>query len=117
MKTNLLKTYQYIFFKQGTLTKFLGVFIFILAATYGSLLVTTIGDISKRKEIRTEIKHTQARISELETKYFQLAASIDSNYVTSLGFQENKEPVFAYTYDTRSSVDALAVNTTKVFKQ
>jgi hypothetical protein len=112
MKTNLLKTYKYIFLRQGMLTKFLGAALFVLACTYGGLLVTTIGNISERKEIRSEIKHTQARISELETKYFQLAANIDSNYVASLGFGENKEPVFAYTYEARSDGDALAMNTT-----
>jgi hypothetical protein len=110
MKTNLLKTYHYIFHKQGLLSRLLIVLAVAVSITYGTLLVSTIKNIRERKEIRTEIKNTQTRISELETQYFQLAANINSSYVASLGFYEDTQPVFAYTHDTHAS-DAFAMNT------
>lgn len=110
MKTNLLKTYHYIFYKQGLFSRLLIVLAVVVSLTYGTLLVSTIRNIRERKEIRTEIKNTQARISELETQYFKLAADIDSSYITSLGFYESTNPVFAYTHNT-DTPDAFAMNT------
>lgn len=112
MKTNFLKTYQFIFLRQGFLTRFFLVLVVVLGITYSVLLVKTINNISERKQVRTEIKATQAHISELETKYFELAASIDSTYVARLGFQEVVDPVFAYTYSKETANNtALAMNT------
>lgn len=112
MKTNLLKTYQYIFFRQGFLIRFFIILAILLGVIYSILVVRTIHTIGDRKEARIAIRDTQSRISELEKKYFELAQGIDTSYVTQMGFTEVQEPVFAYLQDSYdNSTNALAINT------
>lgn len=112
MKTNFLKTYQYIFFRQGFLIKFFTILAMVLGVTYSILVVRTIHTIGDRKEARIAIRDTQSRISELEKRYFELAQGIDGAYVNQMGFTEVHEPVFAYLQDTHdNNTHALAINT------
>lgn len=111
MKQRLIHLYHILFTYQHPLSRILGIGVGILVVTYSVLLVQTINTVSERKELRTEIQEAQQRVSELETKYFELANTIDSNYVKQLGFVENADPVFAYTIpDHVTSSDSLAIN-------
>lgn len=113
MKNKLFQIYKFIFLRQNILTKVFFVVIFFSACTYSVLLVKTIHTISERKELRTEIRNTQARISEHETKYFELATTIDSAYVLQHGFTEVRDPVFAHKDDVYTNTATFALNTTK----
>ncbi len=67
-----------------------------LFAVYSFFIVSTVIAINQCKDLRVEMRTSQARVSELEIKYFALASSIDETKAQSLGFIASETPSFAY---------------------
>ena len=109
MKTNFLKTYHFVFIRQAFLSKVFLLGVIILGICYSILVVSTIHNISARKEVKTQISKTQVAISSLEEQYFALAGAIDTTTVQSMGFQESQDPIFAYVYDPYKNINGFAV--------
>ena len=97
------------FNRQAFLSRLFAISAIVLGLTYSVLVVGTIHNISKRKEVRAQISHTQVAISQLEENYFVLAGSINTESVNAMGFQESSDPIFAYTYDPRADINGFAM--------
>lgn len=67
-----------------------------LFAAYSFFIVSTVVAINQRKDLRAEIRDSQARVSELEIRYFSLASGIDERKAAELGFVASDAPSFAY---------------------
>ncbi len=72
---------------------------------YASLVVGTIFSVSHRKAVRQDIKTTQARVADLEVKYFALADHLNETTATELGLVHVDVPQFSY----RNPDDAVAL--------
>lgn len=64
---------------------------------YSFFIARSVVAINQRKTLYSEIRTMQAKVSELETTYFNLASSLDTYKAATLGFVEAETPVFAYT--------------------
>lgn len=68
-----------------------------LFGLYSFFIVSTVVAVNQRKDIRSEIRAAQARVSDLEIRYFSLASEIDTKKAADLGFVNVAIPTFAYT--------------------
>ncbi len=68
-----------------------------LFAVYSFFIVSTVVAINQRKDLRNEIRTSQANVSNLEIKYFALASNINEHKAQELGFITSETPSFVYT--------------------
>lgn len=81
--------------------------LFVLAGTfvlYSFFIARSVVAINQRKALYTEVRTAQAKVSDLEIEYFNLASSIDIQKASDLGFVESKTPTFAYTHPDADTV-------------
>lgn len=71
---------------------------------YSFFIARSVVAINQRKTLYSEIRISQAKVSDLEINYFNLASSIDIQKASALGFVESKTPTFAYTHPDAETV-------------
>jgi hypothetical protein len=65
---------------------------------YSFFIARSVVAINQRKTLYTEIRTSQAKVSDLEIKYFDLASTIDAKKAADLGFVESEDSnVCVYT--------------------
>lgn len=71
---------------------------------YSFFIARSVVAINQRKTLYSEIRTMQAKVSDLEIEYFNIASSIDIQKASALGFVESKTPTFAYTHPDADTV-------------
>lgn len=91
----------------GSLNKTLLLALVGMFVVYSFFIARAVIAVNERKALYADLRTSQAKVSELEIKYFNLASAVDVEKAATLGFIESKNPTFAYT---RPAVDtAVAV--------
>ncbi len=91
----------------GSYNAHLFVGVIAMFGLYSFLVVSTIVSVNQRKDIRADIRTTQAKVSDLEISYFNLASQIDIHKAEALGFVNAAVPKFAYTGGNQEEKVAL----------
>ena len=81
----------------GSLNRYL---LLVLVGTfllYSFFIARSVVAINQRKTLYSQVRTAQAKVSDLEIQYFNLASTIDIKKASELGFVESKTPTFAYT--------------------
>ena len=94
MKTILKNGIRTLF--SGALNKQLVILVVVLFGAYSFFIVRTVVAINQRKELYSDMRVAQAKVSELEINYFNLAANVDTTKIQQLGFVDSQTPTFAY---------------------
>ncbi len=71
---------------------------------YSFFIARSVVAINQRKTLYSDIRTAQAKVSDLEIEYFNIASSIDIQKAADLGFVESKTPTFAYTHPDAETV-------------
>lgn len=88
----------------GSWNRYLLVALVGMFALYSFFIARSVVAINQRKTLYSEVRTSQAKVSDLEIKYFNLASSIDIQKAAALGFVESKTPTFAYTHPDADTV-------------
>lgn len=84
----------------GSLNKTLLIALVAMFGVYSFFIARTVVAVNQRKDIRTDIRDLQAKVSDLEITYFNLTSGIDMAKASELGFVESSTTTFAYTGET-----------------
>lgn len=88
----------------GSWNRYLLVALVGMFGVYSFFIARSVVAINQRKTLYSEIRVSQAKVSDLEINYFNLASSIDIQKASALGFVESKTPTFAYTHPDAETV-------------
>lgn len=102
MTKTITNTIQHLF--SGSLNQKLLLVLVLLFGAYSFCIVRAVAAINERKSLYAEIRTHQAKVADLEIKYFAVASEIDTDKIAELGFVDSQAPLFAYTHPNADTV-------------
>jgi hypothetical protein len=88
----------------GSWNRYLVLILVGMFIAYSFFIARSVVAINQRKTLYSEIRVSEAKVSDLEINYFNLVSSVDIQKATDLGFVESKTPTFAYTHPDAETV-------------
>ncbi len=76
----------------------------VMFGAYSFFIARAVVAINERKALYSQVRTEQAKVADLEIKYFALASEIDKTKIEQLGFVDSQTPTFAYTHPAAETV-------------